>query len=69
MSTVLSYLLTNLASAAYMYMDQEKSLFKCLIVVYHSNSPDESQVRDKKSLKLNDSSIRIVLATSASSLV
>ena len=65
-STVLSYLLTKLGSAA--YVDQEKSPLKCLIAVYHSNSPEESKVRANKSLKLNDGPIRIVLATSASSL-
>ena len=46
-STVLSYLLTKLGSAA--YVDQEKSSLKCLIAVYHSNSPEESKVRVKKS--------------------
>lgn len=65
-STVLSYLLTKLGSAA--YVDQEKSPLKCLIAVYHSNSPEESKVRVKKSLKLNDGPIRIVLATAALSL-
>lgn len=65
-STVLSYLLTKLGSAA--YVDQEKSPLKCLIAVYHSNSPAESKERVKKSLKLNDGPIRIVLATSALSL-
>ncbi|XP_068735728.1 ATP-dependent DNA helicase Q1-like [Montipora capricornis] len=65
-STVLSYLLTKLGSAA--YVDQEKSPLKCLIAVYHSNSPKESKVRVNKSLKLNDGPIRIVLATSALSL-
>ena len=58
--------MTKLGSAA--YVDQEKSPFKCLIAVYHSNSPEESKVRVKKSLKLNDGPIRIVLATSALSL-
>ena len=36
--------------------------------MYHSNSLEESKVRVKKSLKLNDGPIRIVLATSALSL-
>ena len=64
MSTVLSYLLTKLGSAA--YVNLQKSPLNCLIAVYHSNSPDESKVRIKKSLKLNDGPIRIVLATSES---
>ena len=59
-STVLSYLLTKLGSAA--YVDQEKSPLKCLTAVYHT------KVRVNKSLKLNDGPIRIVLATSALSL-
>lgn len=58
--------MTKLGSAA--YVDQEKSPLKCFIAVYHSNSPEESKVRVKKSLKLNDGPIRIVLATSALSL-
>ena len=65
-STVLSYLLTKLGSAAHVV--EEKSPLKCPIAAYHSNSPEESKVRVKKSLKLNGGPIRIVLATSALSL-
>lgn len=43
------------------YVDEEKFLFKCFIVVYYSNSFEEFKVRVKKLLKLNDGFIRVVL--------
>lgn len=66
LSTVLSYLLMKLGDRA--YVDQKKSLSKCVLGVYHSNSPDELKECVKKSFKFDDGPIRVVLATSALSL-
>lgn len=66
LSTVLSYLLMKLGDRA--YVDQKKSLSKCVLGVYHSNSPDELKECVKKSFTFDDGPIRVVLATSALSL-
>ena len=66
-SVVLSYLLKKLGHLA--YMDENKSPTKCLLGVYHSNSPTELKERVRKSFKNDDGPIRVVIATSALSLV
>ena len=65
-SVVLSYLLKKLGHLA--YMDENKSPTKCLLGVYHSNSPTELKERVRKSFKNDDGPIRVVIATSALSL-
>lgn len=65
-SVVLSYLLKKLGHLA--YIDENKSKTKCLLGVYHSNSPAELKERVRKSFKNDDGPIRVVIATSALSL-
>lgn len=65
-SVVLSYLLKKLGHLA--YIDENKSKAKCLLGVYHSNSPAELKERVRKSFKNDDGPIRVVIATSALSL-
>ena len=66
MSVVLSHLLKKLGHLA--YIDENKSKTKCLLGVYHSNSPAELKEQVRKSFKNDDGPIRVVIATSALSL-